>query len=138
MVGEARRWLANRRWYILFAMAYAASTLLLFDPFSLLTALAGILAPGSQVESFVINDAHFLGVALLILALAIGLIALPDRLIRRVDWWKTQCPRCAETKLKRIRRTKLDRLTSVSGIPFRRYQCDSCRWSGLRIDNDKL
>jgi len=138
MTVEARRWLFDRRWFLLFATAYAASTVLLFDPFLLMSAIVGYLAPGSQLESLIISNARFLGAILLMVALGTGLVALPGRVIRRVAWWKTQCPRCSQTTLKRIRRTRRDRLTEVSGIPFRRYLCDNCQWSGLRIDNDKL
>jgi hypothetical protein len=138
MVAEARQWLHGRRWLILFAMAYMASTVLLFNPFSLMSAIAGHLAPGADRVLFLVEHAHILGGLLLMITFTAGLTALPGRLARRVNWWKSQCPSCSQPALKRIRRTRLDRLAAVSGVPFRRYLCDNCQWTGLRIDNDRL
>ena len=67
-----------------------------------------------------------------------GFFLLRDSLNNRTSLHAKACPHCESTHLKRLRRTKLNRLLGLWGIPSYRYICADCKWQGSLIDHTRL
>jgi hypothetical protein len=78
-------------------------------------------------------------IALIFLALsALFFVAARQRVMHNPTMQSTAgCPSCHERVLVRVHRNRNDRLYSLAGIPFGRYQCRECTWNGLRIKQEE-
>lgn len=75
------------------------------------------------------------GTAFFVIGAAVGVWRLRIYALEKREFWSTACPDCkVENTLKRIHRTRRDRLLNWLTIPTRRYRCRNCKWEGLRLD----
>jgi hypothetical protein len=77
-----------------------------------------------------------LALILIPFALLVGLLLawlVVQRLLKPLRQSSGRCPRCG-SDLRRIRRTRADRLLSIA-VPVRRFRCSNevCHWEGLRL-----
>ena len=53
--------------------------------------------------------------------------------------WNVTCPCCGENELARRKRRLTHRISgALLQLPLRRYGCNGCNWSGLRLDRSLL
>ncbi len=76
----------------------------------------------------------FIAVAVAIILIRVRQFSLNKKLL-----WSNRCPQCESSfTLKRIHRSKSDRILNLIMIPVRRYRCRNCQWTGRRIDEDMI
>ena len=83
------------------------------------------------------GGAQISGSVFFVIGGGIGLLRLRQHLFKMRSLRNVVCPNCKqESTLKRIHRTKKDRLINLIGIPTKRYFCKNCKWKGLRLDEN--
>lgn len=100
----------------------------------------------ASVRSNAINSVQWLtydggaqisGSVFFVLGAGIGLWRLRQHSIKNRAYWSTACPNCKEEHtLKRIHRSKKDKILNILSIPAKRYFCKNCNWSGIRLDEN--
>lgn len=104
-----------------------------------------VLLP-TTMRGNVINIVHWMahgggaqisGTTILVTGFFVGLWRLREQLLYTRRYWSIACPQCQkENVLKRVHRTRKDRMLNWLAVPTRRYRCRACRWEGLRIDEN--
>lgn len=79
------------------------------------------------------------GLILIFIALVLSAANVRRALAKNSKTWSTTCPCCGEPELARRKRRLSHRFSGMLlQLPLRRYGCNSCTWSGLRIDRSLL
>ena len=88
---------------------------------------------GDQTKAFVAGG-------LLVVGVIGGFLRLRRRINYNPRFWRNHCPNCGKSgeSLHRSRRNGLDHFISRLGFPVRRYICQHCHWTGLRIDETRV
>ena len=131
-------WLLTHSMKILLILLFVVAIIPLIDLLSIYTVTSRRLVASPVGWLFKGYTSQILGGLLLLITMIIGAHQLRTRIIYDVRYSNRTCPKCQYSKLKRIHRTRLDRLICRFNIPVRRYICSSCHWSGIRIDESKL
>ncbi len=77
------------------------------------------------------------GSVFFVFGLGVGLLRVRQHAFKARSLRSNVCPNCKEENtLRRIHRTKKDRILNWFSIPSRRYSCNNCDWKGLRLDEN--
>ncbi|MEM7333381.1 MAG: hypothetical protein AAF490_14920 [Chloroflexota bacterium] len=83
------------------------------------------------------GGAQISGSVFFVFGLGVGFLRVRQHAFKARSLRSNVCPNCKEeNSLKRIHRTKRDRILNWISIPSRRYRCTKCDWKGLRLDEN--
>lgn len=82
----------------------------------------------------------FVAGGLLTIGVIGGFLRFRWRINGNPNFWRSHCPNCGKSgdSLHRSRRNRLDHFIGRLGFPVRRYICQDCHWTGLRIDETRI
>lgn len=141
-----RHWILTHPLEMMLGVMVLLAVLLFANPFPVLDTIFDGLPFGlggfvSNIGQWVAYEggAQWSGGIFVAVAIAIVAIRVRQVFLNRQTLWSNRCPNCdTRFTLKRIHRSKLDKLLNLLFIPARRYRCKSCRWEGRRINEDQL
>jgi hypothetical protein len=141
-----RYWIVTHPLEIMFGILVLVAIILFVNPFPQLDLIIDKLPFGfggfaNNVGQWIAYEggATLSGGVFIAVALAIVGIRMRQYTLSKKHLWSNICPNCASNfTLKRIRRSKQERLINLFQIPVRRYRCTSCQWTGRRIDEDQI
>lgn len=138
-------WITHYPLELVMLLVLFSGILLLLNPLPAIDQLMDLLPIGIQGRPWRIGQwlayeggAQISGGGILVLIIGIGLYRARHIMLYRKSLWSTHCPNCLTPQLKRIHRTRLDRLLNGLTIPVKRYHCSSCHWQGRRIDEQSI